>query len=469
MNDRMKKRPTMKHVSTVICGWFGELQCQRPAHADRSPHACVVVLAGMLLVALGVIALPGCKRESSSTDQPEQVKAVPVTVAPVEFRPVETTIDVVGSLKGWEDIQLGSKKTGRVVKTLHDVGDRVAPGELLVQLETVNVDLAIQQAEKRLLTELAKLGLTKLPAADFDVSKIPSVVQSQVAVARMKQHFEREQTLLERKVSTMEAYQNAEFDLKEAQAAAENAALTARATLASAFASQVELEVARQAKLDMEIRAPQPSRVPQGIREPIIYAITKRSVAEGQMLREGEAVMDLVIENPLRLWTTVPERFSPDIQAGQEVRVSVASHPGKTFAGRVAWMNPAIDTASRTFQVEVAVPNDQRQLRPGGFAKAAIVTRDKVQRTVVPIEAIVRYAGVTKVFAIRDGKAVDVPIGTGVEGAGWVEVTGELEAGAQVVVSGQSQLADGTAILVREQAKPAETAERTASREEVNH
>jgi len=87
----------------------------------------------------------------------------------------------------------------------------------------------------------------------------------------------------------------------------------------------------------------------------------------------------------------------------------------------------------------------------------------------VPIEAIVRYAGVTKVFAIRDGKAVDVPIGTGVEGAGWVEVTGELEAGAQVVVSGQSQLADGTAILVREQAKPAETAERTASREEVNH
>jgi multidrug efflux pump subunit AcrA (membrane-fusion protein) len=143
----------------------------------------------------------------------------------------------------------------------------------------------------------------------------------------------------------------------------------------------------------------------------------------------------------------------------------VASHPGQSFAGRVAWVNPAIDPASRAFQVEVAVPNDQRLLRPGGFAKAAIVTRDKTQRTVVPIEAIVRYAGVTKVFIVRAGKAVDVPIGTGIEGAGWVEVTGELEPGAQVIVSGQSQLADCAEILVRDESKAAETAERTASRE----
>ena len=443
-------------------------QTYRPADADRSPgiRAARRWSAWWLLVAM-IATLPGCSRDTGGKDESGQAKAVPVTVAAVEFRPVETTIDVVGSLKGWEDIKIGTKKTGRVIKTLHDVGDRVKPGELLVQLETVNVDLAIQQAEKRLLTELAKLGLTKPPAPDFDVARIPSVVQSRVAVARMQQHFEREQTLLERKVSTLETYQNAEFDLNEAQAAAESALLTARATLANALASQVELDVARQDKTDMEIRAPEPSRAPQGIHEPIVYAITKRSVAEGQMLREGDAVMELVIENPLRLWTTAPERFSPDIHAGQEVRVHVASHLGRNFAGRVAWVNPAIDPISRTFQVEVAVPNDERLLRPGGFAKAAIVTRDKIERTVVPVEAIVRYAGVTKVFVARDGQAVDVPVATGIEGAGWMEVTGEIQPGAQVVVSGQSQLADGTPILVRDPPKATAQAERTACKEEM--
>jgi membrane fusion protein, multidrug efflux system len=475
MNDRTNTRPMTKRVRTIRQGLFGGRERvgsprhYRPADAYRSPIASAAGLCGLLLVGAAVAALAGCQRDATGKEQAEQAKPVPVMVAAVELRPVETTIDVVGSLKGWEDVEVGAKKSGRVVKSLHDVGDRVAPGELLVQMDTVNADLAIQQAEKRLLSELAKLGLTKLPSPDFDVSKLPAVVQAQVTVARTQQHFEREQTLLERKVNTIESYQNAEFDLKEAKAAAENAELTARATLANAFASQVELDVARQAKIDMEIRAPQPSRVPQGVKEALRYAIVKRDVSEGQMLREGDEVMHLVVDNPLRMWGAVPERFSPYVKAGQEARLRVSSHADRTFPGRLAWVNPSVDAVSRSFLVEVAVPNDERALRPGGFAKASIVVREQSQRTVVPIEAVIHFAGVTKVYVARDGKAVDVPVVTGVEGPGWIEVSGELDSAAQVIVSGQSQLADGTAILVREATKTTQQAERTASREEVNH
>ncbi len=176
------------------------------------------------------------------------------------------------------------------------------------------------------------------------------------------------------------------------------------------------------------------------------------------MLREGDEVMHLVIDNPLRMWGTVPERFSPYVHTGQEVRLRVSSHPDRTFPGRLAWVNPSVDPVSRSFLVEVAVPNDERPLRPGGFAKASIVVREQAQRTVVPIEAVVRFAGVTKVFVVRDGQAVDVPVTTGIEGAGWTEVTGKVEAGAQVIVSGQSQLADGMPVVARRPAGQEEQA-----------
>ena len=185
-----------------------------------------------------------------------------MTVAPVERRTVDRTVEVVGTLKGWEDVTLGSKRVGRVVKTYHDMGDRVDPGALLVELETVDADLAVMQAERQLQAELAKLGLKEIPKTVFDVTTVPSVVQARVTLERARQNLGRERSLIQRGAGTSQDFQNAENDEKAAAAGLENAILTARAILANAQASQVALDVARQARLDMEIRAPVPSATP---------------------------------------------------------------------------------------------------------------------------------------------------------------------------------------------------------------
>ncbi len=287
-------------------------------------------------------------------------KVVPVTVAKAERRTVETTVDVVGTLKGWEDVKVGAEKSGRVVKVLHDVGDRVKPGEPLVELEAINADLAVRQAEQRLISELAKLGLHELPQGDFNIAQLPAVRQAQAAADRAEQKFAREQRLAEKRVNTVESYQDAEFELRDKQAALDNAILSARATLASAMASRVDLDVARQAREDLIVRAPEPTRLPAGLNEPIEYAVTKRMVSEGQMIREGEEVLHLVIDKPLRMWVNVPEKYTPYATVGQEVRLTVASHPGRIFNGTVTWINPSVDPDSRTFQVEVSIPNEDR-------------------------------------------------------------------------------------------------------------
>ncbi|HEY2839503.1 MAG TPA: efflux RND transporter periplasmic adaptor subunit [Pirellulales bacterium] len=415
------------------------------------------------LAALGAIVIAGCSHKEHGAPQAEaQAQAVPVTVATVERRSLEATIDVVGTLKGWEDVKVGAQKGGRVIKILHEVGDRVRPGDALVELETINAELQVQQAEKRLSSELAKLGLKELPKGEFNVNLLPSVVQAQVGVDRAKQKYSREQALSERKVNTIESMQEAEFNLRDAKAHLDNTILTAHSTLAAAMASQIEIAVARQARADMVVRAPRPSKLPEGFKEQVEYAVIRRMVSAGQMIREGEEVAELIMDNPLRMWANVPERFSRDVATGQPVRLAVSSQPDKTYMGTVTWVNPSVDSGSRTFQVEVSVPNDERELRSGGFAKASIVTRQDSDQIVVPAESIVRFAGVTKVFVVQGGKARSVPIEAGLERAGWAPVQGEIAVGAQVVMTGQSQLADDTLVTVRgaaeAQAAPADQA-----------
>jgi RND family efflux transporter MFP subunit len=405
---------------------------------------------GAVLVLFGA-ALSGCGAggPEAPLKAAEAPRAVPVTVAPASRRSVERTIQVVGTLKGWEDVTVGSKKEGRVLKVLHDMGDRVKPGELLVVLDTEGADLAVEQARKQLQAELAKLGLKDLPGHDFDPNTVPAVVSAQAKLAKAKQLLGRERSLIQRNAGTLQDFQNAENDERAAEADLANAVLTVRSTLANVQAAKVRIDVARHDRAEMEVRTPVPTHPPAGVTSPLTYAVAKRSVTEGQMLKVGDPVVQLVIETPLRLWANVPERHSAEVRNGQPVRLTVASFPGEPFEGTVSRINPSVDPVSRTFQVEALVPNNRGLLRPGGFAKASVLVDRNAEATAVPIEAVVKFAGVTKLFVVEGSKARAVNVETGLEGSDWVEVIGRLPEKAQVVTTGQTHLAEGTPVEVR--------------------
>ncbi len=388
-------------------------------------------------------------------------KTVMITVAPMTRRAIERTVEAVGTLKGWEDVTVGTKKRGRVVRVFHDMGDKIAPGGPLIELDSVDADLAVIQSQRQHEADLARLGLDALPGKDFDVNKVPAVVQARVALDRSKISMDRQRNLSQRKAGTFQDFQNAENDELASEAALENAQLSARASLAMAQSSKAALDVAKQARADMLIRAPIPSAPPSGKDKAVVYQMSKRSASEGQMLGESDPVATLVVQDPLRLWVNVPERFSAEVATGQATKIRVAAFPDRTFEGKVARINPAVDATSRTFQAEVAVPNPEGLLRPGGFAKASILTKVDPNARIVPLESIVRFAGVTKLFVVRGKEAHAISVETGPEGDGWVEVFGEVPDASQVITSGFAQLAEGTPVVVRETPKPATTEPKT--------
>ncbi len=440
---------------------------------------CCLILAACL-PAIAAASLSGCSpaEAQSSSKAPAVVREVPVTVAPLERRTVERTIDVVGTLRGWEQVTIGSKRTGRVSKVLHDMGDHVRPGEPLVELEAVDAKLAYDQAQSKYLGELVKLGITEQQAQRFieqygiseqlirgkqaeeAIDRVPAVVQVLVSKEKALHNLNRQRALSKKGASTVQELEDYENEYRSASAAYENARATARNVIASAVANRVARNQAIQTLADMIIRVPKPELMPPGSSQAdaVVYAVTKRSVSEGQMVREGEAVCELIIENPLRLWTSAPERYAEQVRVGQPVRITVSSQPDLLFLGKVVRINPSVDAVSRTFQVETQVPNDRRLLRAGGFAKATIVTDSSARAAVAPTESIIRFAGVTKLFFVENGKARSVnDIVTGSEGPGWVEVTSKnLPTSAMVVITGQTQLADGTPVVIRTPGPPSD-------------
>jgi multidrug efflux pump subunit AcrA (membrane-fusion protein) len=280
------------------------------------------------------------------------------------------------------------------------------------------------------------------------------VVQKQVACEKAQQNLTRQRALTQRGAGTAQELDDAANEWRTAAANYDDAVQAARAVIANAVASKVSLSQAEQTLTDMTIRAPSPKLLPPGLTRTSLlsYAITKRQVSEGQMIKEGEAVAELMIEDPIRLWSQVPEQYADDVRVGQRVRLSTRAHPGLTFDGRVARINPSVDSSSRTFQVETVVPNERGLLRPGGFGKAVIITNAVAQAVVVPVESIVRFAGVTKLFIVENGRARTIAdVTTGSEGHGWVEVMSQQLPGfAEVVTTGQSQLAEGTPVVIRD-------------------
>lgn len=436
-----------------------------------------LVASSMLLTALALVAT-GCGGESdrealgTTTAEP---KRVIVTASPVVRQPIERSIEVVGTLFGWEEVTIGSKQTGRVLAVRHDLGDRVEPGEALVQLDPVDANFALEESQTRLLGELVKLGLSSEEAGRFVdqygidesilqnteinvlIDQTPSVKQAQSTLDLAESRLNRQRQLAQRSAGTIQELQDAEGEREVSSASLDTARMNARTVIANALSSYVARKQATEALREMTIEAPRPSVLPPGTEDSgdVRYAITRRHVSEGQFIRPGDPVVDLVLEDPLRLRANVPERFEARIAEDQVVEVMVAARPGETFPGTVARINPRVDPVSRTFEVEALVPNDALALRPGSFAKARIVTRREDDATLVPIESVVRFAGVVKIFLLDpgpngDGWAREQQVRTGSQIGELIEIIGGLPEGSAVITSGQSRLADGSPVVLRD-------------------
>jgi membrane fusion protein (multidrug efflux system) len=184
------------------------------------------------------------------------------------------------------------------------------------------------------------------------------------------------------------------------------------------------------------------------IRAPFAGAIAGRDTSLGAVVKSGQTLYKLVQDDPLKFRTPVPERFAGFLDLGQPIRVTVDAYPGRIFEGKITRINPTSETANRSITIEALVPNSERLLRPGFFAKGELVYDQQGDAVVVPEKALTTFAGVTKLFVIAGGKAEERMVRTGIAVDDRREIADGVKLGEQVAITNLDKLEQGAPVTV---------------------
>ncbi len=202
------------------------------------------------------------------------------------------------------------------------------------------------------------------------------------------------------------------------------------------------------------------------IRSPIAGTVTQRLdvVKVGNTVTPVGGVIDsadsslFVVENldTLILRVNVPERELAKLLVGQVAELSFDAVPNRTFAGKIALISPYVDASTATFAVRIRVTETGGLLRPGMFARVAIVYERKPDALQIPRTALLDGDGPPKVFVVSNGKAAERAVRLGLSSGAMIEVIDGLKDGEQVVVVGQGAVKPGAAVrVVNSPARPA--------------
>jgi membrane fusion protein, copper/silver efflux system len=173
-----------------------------------------------------------------------------------------------------------------------------------------------------------------------------------------------------------------------------------------------------------------------GVYAPVSGIITELGVREGGQLMAGSSLIQIADLSKVWLIAEVPERDAARLKLGATADVTMQSLPGVMLKGKVGYLYPMLDNASRTLQVRIELANKEMQLRPGMYANVEF-SGQIYEALAVPSESIIA-TGTRKVVIVKaDSGYRPVELTTGQERDRYTEVLSGLAAGEEVVVSGQ--------------------------------
>lgn len=181
---------------------------------------------------------------------------------------------------------------------------------------------------------------------------------------------------------------------------------------------------------------------------PITGIVARRAIEEGATVAPGQPVYTIVALDPVRVRVGVPEVDIGHITEGAPATVRIPALDA-SFAGRVSLIGVAADPATRSFTVEITVPNSERRMRAGMVAEATITTRETTWAIVVPATAVLHDGGAdgaTIVYVLDAGRAHARRVTTGAARGDSLEIASGLMKSDRVIVAGQHRLRDGARV-----------------------
>jgi RND family efflux transporter MFP subunit len=386
-----------------------------------------------------LLSLNGCTRTELDT----KFTSVPKPLTETEQAAADAALDTIvaetmvaaqkpwprltkaqGSLEADQISTVACEVEGQVIKLNFDIGDEVKAGDLIATIDPSDYELLVQQSSARLTQAKSVIGLKPDDGTDtLDPLNAPPAREARAVLDDAKLQVKRLQVLFDQKAIADVDLDAAIAAEKVAEARYASALNGVREKIAAIHLQKAELEIAQQQRSRTDIRSPINGR------------IQSRQVALGNYVSAGQPMFMIAVTKLLRYRASVPEKFAQSLAVGQKVRVKLS---GSTDAreSTIARIAPTLDRQSRSLYFEAYVQNDDESIRPGLFAESEIEIEPEAQAIVLPNSAIIRFAGIDKVWKVQEGIAREFVVQIGRRGEDVSEIIGGLNDGEIVLKDG---------------------------------
>lgn len=372
-----------------------------------------LIALGMIVV-LAVIALVVLRLTTGAKTDTVRTRVVTVGIAPPIRADIDIRLAYTADISPYQVVNIFSRVDGYIA-TLHvDKGDFVKTNQLLVEIDHTDYHHAVNQAKANLSAAKAK------------------VAQQDALLRNTKLTFDRMQTLIKDQFVSQQDLDNAQVNLDAARAAQDSL---------QAQVNQMEVALAQSER----------NLTYSYIRAPFAGYVAERNLDTGAYVSSATAststmsrgIMSLHDINTVRVLIEVVERDIPLVQVGQKAELRAEAYPDHVFEGTVTRIVQALNRATRTMTVEVDLPNGDRRLKGGMFARVEVLVGTHRQALQIPIDAVSRLEETQYVYVVRDGKARRVEVEVGARSGNRIEITKGLTGNESVIVSGKDLVHDG--------------------------
>jgi membrane fusion protein (multidrug efflux system) len=347
-----------------------------PAPTRISRTGAVVAVAGVLFV-LGAAFVVGYlprHRERLALDEAAQGvagAATRVSVVTPKIGSSDRAVVLPGSVQPLQETVLYARASGFVRRWLVDMGDKVTEGQLLAEIETPELDQELEQARAIL-------------------------AQAQPTLARSKANRELSGANLKRyqQLTPVGVASQADLDQRQAQAQVDEANVSvAQATIE---AQQANIRRLTQLKAFARVTAP------------FAGTVTQRWIEIGALVTagNGQPLYRVAALDPARVFVQVPQDVAPGVRADLPATVLVREYPGRSFQGKVARSAGELDSATRTMNTEVRVPNGDGTLIAGMYAQVALTLPSPHRVFELPATALMSDANGLRVATVDDDSKI---------------------------------------------------------------
>jgi multidrug efflux system membrane fusion protein len=370
----------------------------------------VTPLTGTLLL-ISLAALAACT-EGNGAKKFEPLP-VPVTTAQATENDIPVTLQVVGRAEAYESVVLKARIDGQVAAVLFTEGQHVKQGDILIRLDPADFTARLRQSSATTARDEALLAKTRADTARYTALKERKFVS-------------------EEKVN----------DVRTTEVAA---TANLRASKAAEELARLQLSYA-------------------SIRAPFSGIVGARLVFPGSSVKVNETILAVVNRiRPLLVTFSMPEKHLPRLREAMKsgklnVDVSLPGDSAQHFAGKVSFIDNAVDPTTGTILMKASLPNEDEKLTSGQFLNVSLTLNTLSSAVTVPDEAIQQGADGHFVYVVKDDQSVEMrKIETAASSAGLTAVSKGMTRGETVVTDGQLRLAPGVKIKAKALTEPAAT------------